>query len=71
MYDSALVNGKKNQRTAILTATPACRPIRLKPSASDYSTSARTTADAMNLSGPPASKTKPVTRVLSLTGLAS
>ncbi|BCU76203.1 hypothetical protein llg_09180 [Luteolibacter sp. LG18] len=49
----------------------AVRPIRLKPSSSDYAAAVRTTADAMNLTGPAASKTKPDALLLSLTSWES
>jgi len=52
-------------------AVSAVRPIRLKPSSSDYATAARTTAKAMGLTGPAASKSKPSERVLWLTSSAS
>jgi hypothetical protein len=49
----------------------ADQSIRLKPSSSDYATAARTTADAMGLTGPAASKSKPSERLLWLTSSES
>jgi len=49
----------------------AVRPIRLKPSSSDYATFARTTAKAMGKAEPTASELKPNPRVLWLTNLES
>ncbi len=75
MYGAHVVNAKKKNQTNPPTAGPAkaeaAQGIRLKPSTSDYATSAQVTADAMGLTGAPASKTKPNKLVLSLTGLAS
>ncbi|WP_367870673.1 hypothetical protein [Luteolibacter sp. Populi] len=49
----------------------ADRPIRLRPSSTDYATFIRTTADAMENPGLVNSKTKPDPRVLSLANLGS
>ncbi|WP_264499925.1 hypothetical protein [Luteolibacter flavescens] len=43
----------------------------MRPSSSDYATAARTTADAMGLTGTAASKSKPNERVLWLTNSES
>ncbi|WP_035609769.1 hypothetical protein [Haloferula sp. BvORR071] len=43
------------------------RAIRLRPCSTDYPTAVKTTADAMGLTGPAASKSKPIERVLWLT----
>ncbi len=58
------MSAKKNQGAVI--PVRELKAIRLKPSATDYATSARTTADAMGLTGPVASKTKPNMLLLSL-----
>lgn len=69
------MNAKKKNQTNPPQAGPdkakAAQGIRLKPSISDYASSAQATADAMGLIGAPASKSKPNKLVLSLTGLAS
>lgn len=49
----------------------AVRPIRLKPSSSDYVTFVRTTAKAMGKTEPTASDLKPNPRVLWLANLES
>lgn len=58
-----VVDAKKN--------TPQYRPIRLKPSTSDYATFARTTAKTLGLTGPAAYRTKPNEYVLWLANLGS
>ena len=63
------MNPKKNQSPP--TAAKEIKAIRLKPSATDYATFVRTTADAMGLTGPDASKTKPNKLLLSLANLGS
>lgn len=55
------------EREEPLGKVSAYRPIRLRPSSSDYATAVKTTADAMGLTGPAASKSKPSERVLWLT----
>jgi hypothetical protein len=67
------VSPKKNTSPPATAATPTkeLKPIRLRPSSSDYATFVRTTADAMGLTGPVASKTKPNRLLLSLANLDS
>lgn len=62
-----------SQPTSLQETAPVFQvhPIRLKPSSSDYATAAKTTADAMGLTGPAASKSKPSERLLWLTSAAS
>ena len=54
-----------------LSAVAAGKAIRLRPSASDYATFAKTTADAMGRNAPGASAPKPNKRLLSLLGLGA
>ena len=66
------MSSKKNQGLPVTTAPiREVKAIRLKPSATDYATAARTTADAMGLTGPITSKAKPNKLLLSLANLES
>ena len=66
------MSSKKNQGLPVTTAPiQEVKAIRLKPSATDYATFARTTADAMGRTAPDVSESKPNMRMLSLGNLES
>lgn len=72
-FTQGLVSAKKKSGNVLIKLSPggssAVRPIRLKPSTSDYSTFVKTTALAMGRTATTASTPKPNRRLLSLLNL--